>query len=354
MPKTSQSSVPHPDKETAVARSSPLNQSSLDFRTRPWLAAVLAVTTFLAATALRFLLRDTFPPGFPFLTYFPAVVMTAYLAGWRAGVACAVMSTLAAWYYFIPPFESFALDSSTSVALAFFVMVVGVMIFVIHRMQLAVERFTVQQRRSDELAKQQQTLFRELQHRVANNMQFVASLLQLHRSRAMTDPSRAVAALDEANQRLAVMARIHRRLYDPAVVDQPIDQYFTEMCHDLLEATGARNIVLLIDMPNIQFDLDRLMTLSLLITEIVTNSLKHAFVGRDSGTISLTLRTLDPGQLELVVADDGIGMAAATNQKAGHGLGSIIIESLAGQLQGSISTGPAANGGTSSRIAFSI
>lgn len=94
----------------------------------------------LAATALRTVLDPALPPGFPYLTFFPAVVLTTYLYGLRPGIACAVLSGIAAWYFFIPPFHTFALTGHIVVALAFYAFVVVVDIALIHGLRRSADR----------------------------------------------------------------------------------------------------------------------------------------------------------------------------------------------------------------------
>ena len=112
-------------------------------------------------------------------------------------------------------------------------------------------------------------------------------------------------------------------------------EYFQEICTDLLQATGARNIVCLVDMPAVKLDIARLTTLSLLVTELVTNSLKHAFA-EDGGTITLKLEQLDPQRLALTVSDNGRGVPQGVDITAGKGLGTRIVQSLAAQLGGEV------------------
>ncbi len=69
----------------------------------PWAGDAVAVAITLLATGLRLLLDPVLPPGFPFLTFFPAVVLTTFFFGLRPGIVCAVLSGLAAWYFFVNP-----------------------------------------------------------------------------------------------------------------------------------------------------------------------------------------------------------------------------------------------------------
>lgn len=317
-----------------------------------WFGYGLGLATFVVAFLARLALRDTLPPGYPYLTFFPAVIVTAFFGGVRPGILCAAVSGLAAWYFFIPPIDSFALDGQSALALAFYIFIVSVDIALIHAMNVAAERFQAEREVSAGLLDQQRTMFQELQHRVANNMAFVASLLALSKRRALGDPAQALRALEEAQSRVETMSRIHRRLYDPASVDLPVGQYFQELCTDLLDATGAKNIVCLVDVPALKLDVKKLVTLSLLLTEVVTNSLKHAFEEEQTGTIAINLERLDPDGYALTIRDDGRGLPGDYDPKKSKSLGLRIIQSLAAQLGGDVTFAGQDGVGTTTRLTF--
>lgn len=321
------------------------------FRRNPYLGYALSLSSFLAALLLRHELSGTLPPGFPYLTFFPAVIVTTFFAGLWPGLLSAVLSGLAAWFFFIPPFDSFGIDGASAVTLAFYVFIVAVDISLIHLMHRAADELRSEKKVTEALYDQQRTMFQELQHRVANNMTFVAALLHLQKRKVAIDPASASSALDEAQSRIETMSRIHRRLYDPASLDQPVAQYFQEICSDLLEATGARNIVCLVDMPAITLDIARLTTLSLLVTELVTNSLKHAFA-ESGGTITLKLERLDPARLALTVSDNGRGLPEGPALAQTKGLGTRIVQSLATQLGGEIKAVPGNGKGAAWQVVF--
>lgn len=291
-----------------------------------------AVAAFLVGLLARFLLHPVLPPGFPYVTFFPAVILTCFTAGTRAGTLCAVLSGLAAWYWFIPPFDSFGLTADTTLALAFYVFIVGVDIAIIHAMRRAGERLKAAQEVSAELARRQSTLFAELQHRVANNLSFVSSLLLLQKAAVTADPASAAGAFDDAMHRLEMMARLHRRLHDPAALDQPLGSYLGGLCDDLLKTTGAPNVVCRVQADDVRLDLRGLTALSLILTELMTNSVKHAFKGRDHGVIEVDLKRLDPHRASLTVVDDGPGMP----REVVPSLGLQIIEGLVSQLDGEL------------------
>lgn len=312
------------------------------------LGDLAAVAATGAALLLRVALDPALPPGFPYLTFFPAVVLTAFFFGLRPGIICAVLSGVAAWYIFIPPFFSFDLSSPTTIALAFYVFIVTVDIALIHIMHLAAARLRADAEETARLYEQQRTMFQELQHRVANNMQFVSAMLRLYAKRAGDDPAAMLTALDDARVRLDIMSRIHRHLYDPANVTRPVGEFFQDLCANLGDAAGAGEVRFTVDMPPVQFDLTKLTPLSLIAVEIVTNALKHAFPdGR--GTIALRL-VQDGDRIVFTIADDGKGMTPAETPGAGNSLGLKIIHNLAAQIGGRISyeVGP----GTTARIEF--
>jgi two-component sensor histidine kinase len=161
----------------------------------------------------------------------------------------------------------------------FFMVTAAIMLYVIRTLNLAVDQLSAERDQSA-------VLFQELKHRVANNLQFISSLLRIHRQ---TDSATGTQALEAAQNRLALMARIHRRLYDPHALRMPLSEYFEGLCLEILEATGAKNVVCNVEVPPVSFDLRRLMILSLLLNEIVTNSVKHAFVDGQKGTVSIRL-----------------------------------------------------------------
>lgn len=324
------------------------------YRERPLIGFALGTLTFIVATLFRFWIDRHLPPGFPFLTFFPAVIVTSYIAGWKPAILTAGLSTLAAWYWFTPPYGSFHLEGATGLAIGFFAAVVSAIIFVVHQMQDALIRLAQERQQSQRLYELQAAMFQELQHRVANNMMFVSSLIGMHRQQAKTEPSLAVAALDEAQSRIAVMSRIHRRLYDPALIQGSLDQYFREMAQDLLNATGSQNISFAIKVDDIRFEISRLTTVSLILAEVITNSLKHAFRGRDRGSIAVTLALTGQSQVVLTIADDGVGLANTAGTEAGSGLGRLIIDSLCEQLDGSLAISSERGKGTRTELRFSL
>lgn len=321
-------------------------------RGRPWLGYGLAVVSMAAALSLRMSLAGLFAQKSPFLPFLLAIVATTFVAGLGPGIASVVLSLFAAWYFLILPINHAALDLNTAASMATFVLVAGVQIALIVTMQNRLDSLLEQRRLTAQLYEQQRILYQELQHRVANNMAFISGLLRLQKRRIADNPAAAADAFDEAVARIDTMSRVHRRLYDPAAANQALDEHLQAMCDELLVATGSTGVGIHVELPGLRLDLDKLLPVSLLIAELVTNSLKHGFVGRDGGSITVGLESSGPDETVIVVRDDGIGLPAGLDAEPGPGLGMRIIHGLGAQAGARIVM--ASDGGTTARIYLTL
>jgi two-component sensor histidine kinase len=300
---------------------------------------------YAAATAIfvvAFLIRNYFgpqdDPNVPFITFFPAILLVAVFSGAAAATAIAVIGALLALYLFIPPYQLFPATWWIWTVMTLYAVTSAVLIVSVHYLNRAMDDLELERDRS-------RALFRELQHRVANNMQFAAALLALQRRRTGDGP--AAEVLERTRERFEAMARLHRRLYDPTALEGPLSDYLESLCREMVEVSGAKNIVCLAQIDNdIRLDLQKLLTLSLVVSELVTNSLKHAF-NETGGTISINLERAER-QLLLTIADNGRGLPVVTD--APKGLGMQVLESLAQQLGGSLKV--VSEKGVTARLTF--
>lgn len=300
-------------------------------RTNAWARYALGASLFAGAAAVRFLIGDALAP-FPFLTFFPAIVLTALAAGLRPALLVTGASALLAWYFFIPPFRSFSLGFGGVLGLLFFVFVAAINISLIELMNRAIERSRQDRARAEMLLAGREAMFKELQHRVANNMQFLSGLLAMQKRAVAGTP--AADVLEQAASRLHAMSRIHRRLYDPANAERPFGSLVEELCRELLEATGARNIVCSVDIPPVRLSPDRVHALSMITNEAITNALKYAFPEGRGGTIMLRLEQASDGEYTFIIEDDGPGPPDHFDNSASPSLGMKIMRALAQQLNG--------------------
>jgi len=300
-----------------------------------------------AAAALRLVLDPVMPPGFPFLTFFPVVIVAAFLFGRRIGALTAAASALVAWYLFIPP-VGFVLTSGAAIALGFFLFITVIDIALIDWMQRAARQLVIERETSTRLADTSELLFRELQHRVSNNLQMVGGLLTLQK-RQVDDPA-ARLALDEAARRLGLIGRISRQLYDPRGAGRDLAGYLDALVGDVIEASGRSGISHRIEAhAAVEVAPDAAIPLALAVAEAVANAIEHGFAGRDGGVVTVRLECAD-GRVRVEVEDDGQGLVPDFEAQAGASLGLRLMTLLTAQLGGSFALDRAATGGAVARI----
>lgn len=313
---------------------------------------ILAYATALVLSALawwvRWQLDPAFPPGFPYLTFFPAVIVTAFLFGRGPGTLSAVVCGLLAWYFFISPIRTFDIAGGTLVALGFYGAVVAVDISVIHAMQRANQRssrLAAEQRR---LAERTELLFRELQHRVSNNIQMVGAMLALQQRQVVDPIARQVLA--DASTKLQLIGRIQRQLYSTAGEQVPLDVFLRDLVADLFAADSKPGIGHRIDAePGILLAPDAAIPLALIMAEGIANAMEHGFADREVGMIVVSLAR-QGGEIELCVFDDGAGLPPAFDLKHSESLGLKVVRSLAMQMGARLSIGRRVPAGTVLRL----
>lgn len=297
----------------------------------------VAIGLAIIATILRQAADNLLPPGFPFLTFFPAVIVTAFVAGRGPGALCGVLSLLSSWYFFIPPANTFVLSAPVATALLFFAAVVIVDVLLIDGLQQRQEQLVESQRQLSAMADQQTLLFQELQHRVANNLASVSSMLRIQRRQIERTPEIALTVLESADQRIELMGRVHRQLYNPAAREIPLPEQIENVVAQAQDVAGAEDVKVIINAVDAPLAVDRMMTLMLLITEVLNNSIKHAFPEGSSGEVRLTLEPASHGRLRLTIADNGRGLSPEHADVPRHrGLGTAITKGFATQLGGTI------------------
>ena len=311
--------------------------------------AGFAICAFVAALLLRLWLDPVLPPGFPYLTFFPAVIFTAFLCGVRAGAAVAVASFLAAWWFFIPPAYSFDLTGTTLLALGFFAAIAAVDILLIHAMTAALRRVREERERSRRLADSRQALFTEMQHRISNNLLTMAALLAVE-TRTIADPA-ARRALEEAQRRLNLVSRIHRQLHDPDVTAVEMGPFLEGLCRDVLDAAGASHLACEVRAGGVALPASQTVPVALIAAELVANALEHGFPGGRGGTLRVALGAV-AGQAELLVRDDGAGLPPGFRMEDSRSLGLMVVRQLASQLGGEFSLHSGA--GTEARLRFPL
>jgi PAS domain S-box-containing protein len=216
--------------------------------------------------------------------------------------------------------------------------------------------FDVSDRKASELKLQQslhekEVLLKEIHHRVKNNLQIVFGLLELQ-SRSIHDPEIKIL-FEESQNRIHSMALIHEMLYRSSDLSQiNFANYLQDLLHSLAQSynVDTQNISFQIDMEAFSLNIELATPCGLIINELVTNALKHAFPNHQSGNIKLTCHKNKENRICLNISDNGIGMPANINITKTSSLGLQLVYTLVKQLKGTIVLDR--SGGTAFQLEF--
>ena len=194
-------------------------------------------------------------------------------------------------------------------------------------------------------------LLSEVNHRVANSLALVSSLVSLQ-SKAVSDAT-AKSALAETQDRIFAISLVHKRLYsssDARVVQ--LDEYLSGLLEHLKTSlrSEGQGVSLAYELEPVTLETDKGVNLGVVVTEWVTNAFKYAYP-HGSGEVRVRLRMLEGERVELVVEDDGVGRADNAPAK-GTGLGTRIVKAMSVNLGAEISYTPL-EPGTAARLVFS-
>ena len=223
----------------------------------------------------------------------------------------------------------------------------------LQRLNDALQAEIAQRRSAEEAvrhAREKEVLLQEIHHRVKNNLQIITSLLRMQ-SRVVQDPAFSDALL-ECQNRVAAMALIHDKLYrarDLARVSFP--EYVRDLTNNILTSytLPASCVRVNLDVDDLSLSLDSAVPCGLILNELMSNCLKHAFPLGHSGTVHVGFHAAGD-QLCLVVRDDGIGMPADVDLERTNSLGWRLIRALVQQLGGFVQCHTA--GGTVVELRF--
>jgi len=191
------------------------------------------------------------------------------------------------------------------------------------------------------LAAEREVLLREVNHRVGNSLQIIASLLHLQANSTTQDDVKA--ALTNAMGRVAAVAQVHRRLYTSHDLKSVLlNQYLEALLEDLRRsAEGNKMSRLTLRAEPIEIDPDRAVAIGIVVNELVMNAVKYAYPD-GAGPIHVELRS-EGDDLLLSIADDGVGLNAKADPRS-TGMGQRIVTAMAAKLDADAERDPAHNG----------
>ncbi|MGZ4892343.1 MAG: sensor histidine kinase, partial [Halobacteriota archaeon] len=184
--------------------------------------------------------------------------------------------------------------------------------------------------------KERETLLKEIHHRVKNNMQVVSSLLSLQASKA-TEPE-TIEMLNESQRRIRSMALIHEKLYrSGSLAEINFADYVGSLIDELLQMYNVAEgvITLTADSENVQLGVDAAIPCALIINELVSNSLKHAFPDGRTGEVTVAIHRIN-GTYELTITDNGVGPPPDFDFRTTDSLGLQLVTGLVNQIDGTI------------------
>src|SRR5690606_32051621 len=194
---------------------------------------------------------------------------------------------------------------------------------------------------------EKELLLKEIHHRVKNNLQTISSLLNMQ-ARA-TDNQEIKSILHSNHNRVFSMAMVHEMLYAHEDLSKIAYQNNVEqLCNFLIGSSNSsdEDIQYTINIKSIKLNIETAIPLSLLISELITNSLKHAFPNTNKGSINISIEKTDPVYFLLSYSDTGIGMDTANLQRSSNSMGVNLIEKLTRQLRGSLKLAESDHGAT--------
>lgn len=276
-------------------------------------------------------LTDIYLPGAgPFALTVPVVLVATLFGRWLSGFVCQTLAGLHAWYFVLPVAGSFSLEAASD----------GPRVIV----NLAAGYFSVAlaeifRRTARNALRDREMLLLELEHRVKNSFASIAGVLRMQMRDATPDVR---SVLQTAVGRVESYARAYGYLrfeFDKAG-SVALSNYLRDLCATLGEtAAGEERVAFECHADSTTVPRDKAITIGLLVNEVATNSVKHAFKDR-GGTVRVNFETVD-GKQVLTVSDDGPGIGPDRNPE---GLGARLIEALAQQAGGTVSVSSDASG----------
>jgi two-component sensor histidine kinase len=199
--------------------------------------------------------------------------------------------------------------------------------------------------RTEGLLREKQVLLQEMEHRVANSLQIIASILMLKARLVTSEETRR--HLRDAHQRVMSVATVQSHLHATDGIDQiGVGSYLTKLCESLASSMIGEHqpITLKVVSDEGTIGSAQAVSMGLIVTELVINALKYAFPTDKTGSVVMVTYESLGGDWKLVVSDNGIGKDTAESAETTGGLGTVIVQALVKQLDARIESQNASTG----------
>ena len=263
----------------------------------------------------------------PYAFMFIAAAAATVLAGWRSGLLAVLVGQLLSWFFIVHPTWSFTLaNSQVSAGLLVATLSQLLIVLMIALYQREVDKGTHERERRMALLDE---ALKEIDHRTRNNYQTVLALIELQSRRAADDGVRS--ALRQVGERIQAVANASQRLaaHSTDLTAVRLDDHLCGLVQQIGRGLSRDGIDIDCEVDEVTASPEKATSISIIVNELVTNALKHAFNGEGSGHVIVTGR--HGSGFELIVTDDGRGMGGPRRAQ-GNGLGSRLVESFVRQL----------------------
>jgi two-component sensor histidine kinase len=294
------------------------------------------VAAFLLALGVT-LTIPWFGQHLPYFAYFVAALGACYAAGLGPAALVCALSAAAGFFTHAPERFLPSKDNSPVTSAVAFFLVVLPCCWCFAALLRSRDRLEAERERYAHLAASRDLLYREMQHRVSNNIQIVAGLLRLQ-GQGLKDQS-AKRALAEAANRIGLIANIQHKLHDRSGERAPFRRFAEALLADAVGAAGADKVSVHVEGGEAPLHVEQATPVSLVLLECVNNALEHAFEPGRPGVVRVKLEQKEGHQV-LTVRDDGRGLPDGFDLEAGKSLGLKIVRTMAGQLGGEFSIRP--------------
>ncbi|MCJ8506358.1 DUF4118 domain-containing protein [Rhizobium lemnae] len=291
-------------------------------------AFLASLTIEALAIWARFAVDPYLPAGFPYLTFFPAVILTGFVFGMRPAILNACISAIVAWYWFIPPAQSFDLNAQSFTALAFFFFVIAIDLGLL---MLLLSAYAEQQRAKEDLTRHlqmQQLISDEVDHRLKNLLATTSGLITLSQRYAATPQELGT----QLRNRIQAMG------HSISLLRGSLSGEATSMRDTILSALEPLGLTsgdrLSLEGPTLKLNASSIISLSLILHELGTNAFKYGALAQDRGSIKVRWEFCgapdeadrDESWLQLIWEEHGaIGVEAPTRS----GFGTDLVRRLA-------------------------
>ena len=288
----------------------------------------IAIIASVAMVGLRLSFDQFTGPRAPYALNFVGVVLATVAAGWRSGVLALAISQVAIWYIVVPDRWSFVFETPEMMG-GFVVATVSeaVILLIIALYQREVDKGTAEREQRMQLMDH---ALDEIDHRTRNNYSTVLALIQLQAQGA--GDAKVKEALQQVTDRIQAIAGASDRL---AIRSHDLDRvrlqdHLCGLVWQIERGMARDGINVGCDVDEVSASADAATSISIIVNELVTNAIKHAFNGEKSGSVWVRGKAGD--SFELIVQDDGQGIAPA-RRSGRSGLGTKLVESFVRQLK---------------------